>query len=102
MVLLGASLFPRYPHEERHRGARSATPYILAATLQPSIMAAALLAFLSAFTWFAFTTAGMTDSMASMMDPATLRLVGLSTGFGQIWIARLILIAFAAVLFARS
>ena len=98
MVLLGCALFPRYPHEARDRGDG---PYLLAATLQPSIMGALLLAFLSALSWFAFTTAGVTDSLASMLDPPTLRLVALRTGFGQVWIARLILIALAAVLFSR-
>jgi len=99
MVLLGCALFPRYPHELRDRGDG---PYLLATRLQPSIVGAVLLAFLSALFWFAFTTAGMTDSLASVFDISALRLVALRTGFGQIWIARLILIAFAAALLTRS
>jgi putative copper resistance protein D len=99
MVLLGCALFPRYPHELSDRGDG---PYLLAARLQPSIVGAVLIAFLSALSWFAFTTAGMTDSLASVFDPGALRLVGLRTGFGQVWTARLVLIALAAALFTRS
>ncbi len=99
MVLLGASVFPQYPHEARDRGDG---PYLLTAMIRPWILGAVVIAIVSAMLWFAFTTAGMTDSIASALDPKALLLVAQSTRFGEVWIVRLILIALAGILFSRS
>jgi copper resistance protein D len=89
LILLGCGLFPLYAD-------RSAKAFV---RIQTIVLAAVVIALASGVLWFAFTTAGMSGSLAAVTDWPTLSLVANSTVFGHIWIVRLILLAIALVLF---
>lgn len=94
MLLFGASAF------------RAVRPPVLAAAevqWHPLFVAASLTALATAVLWFLLVAANMADAPAAMADPQTLRLVLLHTGFGALWIWRLVItvVLVAVSLFAR-
>jgi len=93
MLLFGCSVFPLYANRPGGE---------LQIRLRGIVVTAAAVALGSALLWFAFTAAGMSGRIAGLADPSLLWLVAQSTGFGHIWMARLLLIAAALVLFSRT
>jgi putative copper resistance protein D len=53
---------------------------------------------LSGISWFVFTTAGMSGSLAGVIDPAILSTMVWDTEFGRVWVFRLVLAAGLIVL----
>jgi putative copper resistance protein D len=87
-ILFGGALFPFYgiaPPEPDQP--------LVPAWLHALLRASAVVTLLSGITWLAFTTAGMSGSLAGIVDPATLSIVLLDTDFGRIWVLRLLLAA---------
>ena len=89
LILLGCSLFPLYTD-------RSAKSIVRVRLI---VFAAAIAALVTGVFWFAFTTAGMSGSLAAVTNWPALSLVANSTAFGHIWVVRLILLALVLVLF---
>ena len=85
-VLFGGALFPFYgfapPQADTQR---------VPAWLRALLLGAALLAWLSGISWFAFTTAGMSGSLFGVTDPAILSTMIRDTDFGRVWVLRLLL-----------
>ena len=85
-VLFGGALFPFYgfapPQADTQR---------VPAWLRALLLGAALLAWLSGISWFAFTTAGMSGSLFGVADPAILSTMIWDTDFGRVWVLRLLL-----------
>jgi putative copper resistance protein D len=85
MLLFGASLFPFYALP-----AQTTSPELgrLAGTLR----LAALLAFLSGLAWAAASLVNITGDIDSLFDRETLAAFLFDTGFGKVWVLRLLLL----------
>jgi putative copper resistance protein D len=84
-VLFGAAVFPFYGFAPPRADLRRA------GWLRAMLLSAALFAWLSGITWFAFTTAGMSGSLSGITDPAILSTMIGQTDFGRVWVLRLLL-----------
>ncbi len=93
MLLFGCGVFPLYANAPGGR---------LHRRLQSVVLAAAITALMSGVLWFIFTAAGMSGQITGAADPSLLWLVARETAFGHVWIARLLLIAGAGILFAHK
>jgi len=89
MALFGLALFPLYSYRAR----AGAPPAQLSRWLRVSLWRAALLALVSGLGWGWFTIAGMTGTVSAAADPESLLSVLRETSFGQVWVARLALVA---------
>jgi len=96
MILFGAACFPVYTY--RRLPPYPAEAAALMAWLRRVLFAAGIAALLSGILWLGFVTATMSGSLAGMLDADNLLLVVRGTGFGRIWLVRLILIALSLVL----
>jgi putative copper resistance protein D len=85
-VLFGGALFPFYGFAPP----RADTQHV-PAWLRGLLLGAALLTLLSGISWFVFTTAGMSGSLAGVADPAILSTMIRDTDFGRVWVLRLLL-----------
>jgi putative copper resistance protein D len=94
MSLFGALLFPLY--------AGGAAAIARPAATTRGLIAASLLAILSGLGWFAFTSAGMAGALSGAWDPATLRSVFEDTGFGPLWLCRIVGLVMVAALVATA
>lgn len=83
-MLAGVSMFPLYAYA-------AAEPIRLLRSRQTILLAAAVGALLSGLLWFLFSVANMSDALAGAIDPEIVWTVVQDTGFGHVWIARLIL-----------
>jgi putative copper resistance protein D len=99
LTLFGAALFPLYAYPTRADGSSARVlPW-----LRGVLLAAALLALISGILWFLFTAANMAGDLSGAADRDTLALVVTETGFGGIWLARLVLATvILAVLVVRT
>jgi putative copper resistance protein D len=88
MALFGLALFPLYAYPSRVGKA----PARLSRWLRVMLRMATPLALLSGIAWGLFTVANMTGALSAAVDPDTLWSVFRETGFGQVWMARLVLI----------
>lgn len=89
IILFGSSLFPLYAFSSRASDSAARLDH----QLQWTLTAATLVALLSGVSLFLFTTADMTDTSLDALDWTALWSVLGETAFGQIWFARLVLIA---------
>lgn len=83
-TLAGVSIFPLYAYA-------AAEPIGLRRWRQRILLAAAVGALLSGLLWFVFSVANMSGALAGVINPETVWTVMHDTGFGNVWIARLIL-----------
>lgn len=90
--LFGALLFPSYAFSraDRDAGIEALRP------LRTAMVAAAVLALLSAVVWFGAAVAGMAGDPAAALNLDTLSMTATTTPFGQVWISRFVVIAFLA------
>lgn len=86
-TLAGASLFPLYAHP---RGDGS-QPRALSRRIQAVLFIAANVALLSGILWFILTVANMSGTLEGVLDRKMLATVLGETGFGHVWVARLVL-----------
>jgi copper resistance protein D len=93
MVLFGSSLFPLYAA----RSVKAIAPH-----LRWPVLIAAFLALISGIFWFAFTAATMSGDLRDVAAFPVLSLVAKGTGFGRLWMVRLLLTLAAVAIFARS
>jgi len=96
MSLFGLALFPLYSWPSR-----ASRPYELTRWLRASIWCATLVGLLSGLSWGWFAVASMTGTISAAADQETLLTVLRDTSFGQVWVARLALIAVLLVLTTR-
>jgi copper resistance protein D len=96
MALFGFALFPLYTWPSRANRPPEVTRW-----LRLSMRCAASLGFLSALAWGWFAIAGMTGTITVAADQDTLLTVLRETSFGQVWVARLALVAVLLVLTTR-
>jgi putative copper resistance protein D len=89
MVLFGVSLFPLYAYPS-HFGD---LPARLDRWLQLTLTTATFVALLSGIFCLLFTVANMTDTLSGAFEWNELWSVLSETGFGEVWVARLALIA---------
>ncbi|MBV9065704.1 MAG: CopD family protein [Methylobacteriaceae bacterium] len=96
MLLFGASLFPFYA-----LAAPQTAPELAHAC--GALRAAAVIALLSGIAWVGATFVSITGEMDSLIDPDALGAFFLATGFGKIWLLRLVLLValLVAALIAR-
>ena len=87
LVLFGACLFPLYAYPDR-AGPRSTRSD---RWLHGILLAASVVALLSAILWLGFTTAGMAGAASAAAHWDALRTVMLDTAFGHVWLVRLVL-----------
>jgi len=92
-VLFGAALFPLYGMKRSPLHDYPFLPW-----LRPVLLVAAIATLISAFSWLAFATAGMSGSLADAMDRDTLSIVIGGTSFGQLWVVRLALAVIVTLL----
>ena len=90
MVLFGSALFPLYAAK------------LSAAEFRWPVLIAAIAALASGILWFAFTAGSMSGSLKDVLSFAVLSLVARETGFGRLWLARLILLIGATGIFAGA
>jgi putative copper resistance protein D len=83
-VLFGASLFPFYAYAD-------AEPERAGLWRGKLLLLAVILALLSGLLWFVLSAANMTGSLSELADGDALWAVVHDTGFGVIWIGRMIL-----------
>lgn len=87
MVLFGSGMFPFYAGanavQDRH-----------------VVIIAARVALVGGVLWYLFTAAGMSGNLRGAVDWSVLSLVGGSTAFGHLWLARLALLVATLLLFA--
>lgn len=93
MLLFGCGAFPLYA--SRPGGA-------LDSLLRGIVFTAGVVALASGVFWYVCTAADISGKLAGVADPSVLWLVARGTGFGQIWIVHLLLIAGALMLFTRK
>jgi putative copper resistance protein D len=89
MTLFGVSLFPLYAYPS-HVGD---PPARLDRWLQVTLTTATFVALLSGIFWLLFTVANMTDTLSGAFEWNELWSVLSETRFGQVWVARLAVIA---------
>ncbi len=92
LALFGISLFPIYTYPGS-AGATLAREY---GRPYATMWWAALAALLTAILWFAGVSAGMTGTLDGVLDPDAAWSVLSDTGFGKVWMARLILASISA------
>jgi len=80
----GVSFFPLYAYAD-------AEPVVLLRQRQSVLLAAAIVALLSAILWFVFSVANMSGTLADVADREVLWTVLSETTFGRVWTARLVL-----------
>ena len=88
LALFGLALFPLYAYRPSVGGSRAR----LGGWLNAWLWGAALLGLLSALGWGWFTIVNMVGSASAAADPDNLLTVLRDTSFGQVWVARLILV----------
>ena len=98
MALFGVSLFPLYAFTGRTDPDRVR----LCNWLRPVQAGLAAVAFVSASLWLALVAANMSGSLSAAIDPEALRSVLSDSLFGEVWAARLLLIALLVGLTAFS
>jgi putative copper resistance protein D len=86
MVLFGSGLFPLYAGANAKQDRRV-------------VIIAARAALIGGVLWYLFTAAGMSGNLGDAMDWSVLSLVGGSTAFGHLWLARLALLVATLLLF---
>lgn len=89
MVLFGSGLFPFYAGASASEDRRV-------------VIIAARVALFGGVLWYLFTAAGMSGNLRGAIDWSVLSLVGGSTAFGHLWLARLIVLVAALLLFVLS
>jgi putative copper resistance protein D len=89
MALFGVSLFPLYAYPS-HVGD---PPARLDRWLQVTLTTATFVALLSGIFWLLFTVANMTETLSGAFEWNELWSALSETGFGEVWVARLALIA---------
>jgi putative copper resistance protein D len=89
IILFGTSLFPVYAFSSQ----AGDSALRLNRRLQRPLMMTSLVALLSGILWLLFTVANMTGTLSDALDWTTLWSVVSETAFGQLWTARLALIA---------
>lgn len=87
MVLFGSGLFPLYAGSNAEQDRRI-------------VIIAARVALIGGVLWYLFTAAGMSGNLRGALDWPVLALVGGSTAFGHLWLARLVLLVAILCLFA--
>jgi putative copper resistance protein D len=98
MILFGSSLFPFYAGS----GTLDRTLPAFPAGLRPILLAASVLALVSALLWLALEAGEMGDDPADAVNPDTLLLVLTATGFGAVWQFHLALCLALVAVVARS
>jgi putative copper resistance protein D len=83
-TLAGVSFFPLY-------ACVGAEPETLARWRKKLLLAAAVVALLSGFAWFAFAVANMSGALADLADSEVVLSVMRDTGFGIVWTVRMII-----------
>ncbi len=94
LALFGGALFPLYAV----RGVRTDAPPRFGAGPPWMLIASSLAALVSGVSWFAFTAASMSGTLAAAADPSVLATVLEATDFGVLWLGRLGLIGALVVL----
>jgi len=89
LALFGGALFPLYAVG----GGRTPPPARSGAWLRWILIASAVAALVSGMSWFAFTAASMSGTLAGAADPTVLATVVEATDFGVLWLGRLGLLA---------
>jgi putative copper resistance protein D len=87
MVLFGSGLFPFYAGASASEDRRA-------------VIIAARVALIGGVLWYLFTAAGMSGNLRGAVDWTVLALVGGGTGFGHLWLARLVVLVATLLLFA--
>ncbi|WGR95192.1 copper homeostasis membrane protein CopD [Bradyrhizobium sp. ISRA443] len=85
IILFGGALFALYSPVFGSGSAR------LARMLSRVLLAAALGALLSGLAWFLFTVGNMSGTLAGALDAEAIWSVLRETGFGRLWVARIVL-----------
>jgi copper resistance protein D len=97
MALFGLALFPLYSWPSRTSG-----PLAITRWLRTSMWCAAWLGLLSGIAWGGFAIAGMTGTITAAADQDVLLAVVRDTSFGQVWVARLALVAAIVIRMTRN
>jgi copper resistance protein D len=97
MALFGLALFPLYAHRSSAAGSRAR----LGGWLNAWLWGAALLGLLSALGWGWFTIVNVVGSPSAAADPDNFLTVMREMRFGQVWVARLLLVGALLALLAR-
>jgi putative copper resistance protein D len=92
-VLFGAALFPLYGIKRSPLHDYPFLPW-----LRPVLLIAAIATLLSGLSWLVFATAGMSGSLAGVIDRESWSIVIGGTSFGRLWVVRLALAAIVTVL----
>lgn len=95
----GVSFFPLYAYD-------GAEPWTLAHWRQRLLLVAAIVALLTGAFWFVFAVANMSGTLADSADPDVVWAVVRDTGFGAVWMARMVLavivVGVSAIGFVRT
>ena len=83
-TLAGVSFFPFYAYQGME-------PQALACWRRRLLLSAAVVALLSGLFWFVFAAANMSGALADLIDPEVVWAVMRDTGFGGVWMARMLL-----------
>jgi putative copper resistance protein D len=95
-TLAGAAFFPLYAYA-------GSEPPALARWRGRVLLGSALLALISGLGWFIFSVANMSGGLVDVFDPEVLAAVLRDTGFGVVWVVRMILAgALVAVTIANT